>query len=78
MGWRKIVVEEQEFRWRVGSGCTAVITDGNKSHSVDGPALTGRSWDTIERGQNKKTSDGMILPSHIAKWIAENLLGKDG
>jgi hypothetical protein len=32
-------------------------------------AITGTTPDTIERGRWKKSSDGMVLPSQIRRYI---------
>jgi hypothetical protein len=36
--------------------------------------LTGRSIDSIERGQWKKTSDGMVTPADVRAYIEKKLL----
>lgn len=44
-----------------------------KRHNTDASKVTGRSWEVIEKGQLKKTSDGKITPSDVRSWIQKTL-----
>lgn len=63
--WRKIVVDGSTYEYHVGR--SYVVFDNG--HRVKLNEITGRDWDTIERGQWKKTSDGMVTPKHIAEYL---------
>ncbi len=66
----KIVVDEKEYEYKVGRGSTNIRNlETRKSISVSNHILKGITPNVFERGQHKKTSDGMILPSEVAKWI---------
>lgn len=73
---RKIVVDGLEYGWIYGgSGIVVWDADGKKHHGhVE--AVTGCDWNAIERGQWKKTSDGMVTPYDVANWIRVHLQGK--
>lgn len=68
-GWRKITYEGTEYRWRFGQ--TYVVV--RKGRIVFARALpeeiTGRTPDIFERGQWKRTSDGMVKPGHVLGLI---------
>lgn len=70
MSYRKIVVDEKEYKYKVGRGSTNIRDlETWKSISVSNHILKGITPNTFERGQHKKTSDGMVLPSEVSKWI---------
>lgn len=75
MSWRKIEVDGIVWEYRMGTGNAVIrstkITPVFK-FIVNYSTLTGRSWDIIERGQRKKTSDGMVTPKHIADYIRKH------
>lgn len=35
--------------------------------------VSGKSWDILERGQWKKTSDGWVTPQHCKDFLADYL-----
>jgi hypothetical protein len=78
MSKRKIVVNNIIYEWCYG-GQGAVIWDAErKQHHADICDLTGfKSPDTFERGQWRKTIDGMIVPSQIERWIRIHMLKED-
>lgn len=63
-GDRKIVVDGIEHTYRIGR--SNAVVDG-KIVRLD--KLTGRDWATIERGQRKRTTDGMVTPADVERWI---------
>lgn len=70
---RKIVVDGIVWRWRTGMGGNVVARTlcGKRKH---GTAYEIKGWSdpsVWERGQWKKTSDGMLYPSDIAKWLKQ-------
>ncbi len=69
---RKITVHNKTYRWKAGS-LNVVIRDDNNKWLVDFSEITGRSWDVIERGQRKKTLDGIVMPIHIATYIQNKI-----
>ena len=73
-GWRTMQVDGRVWRYRFGRGNAVIRDDADKPSVVDYSALTGRAWTTIERGQWKKTGDGMVKPGHVLGWIRKHLL----
>lgn len=65
---RKIVVAGVEYQYKVGSG-TVKIVGPHSSVAVEIPVIKGSTWDIFERGQWKRTSDGMVRPAEIAAYI---------
>lgn len=78
MSKRKIVVNDIIYEWCYG-GQGAVIWDPDrKQHHATICQLTGFNYlDTFDRGQHKKTVDGMIVPSQIERWIRIHILNEN-
>lgn len=68
MHWRKIEVDGVLHKYYVGQG-NAVIenTVTGKKQIVGLDKITGMSWDTIERAQDKRYFS--VLPKQIASYI---------
>lgn len=77
MRWRTIVVGNRAWRYHVGR--VNVVARSLSTKLVDRlNVVTGRSWDVLERGHWKRTSDGMVTPKNIAAWITRALEGTRG
>jgi len=74
---RKVQVGGETWEFTTGKG-NAVIKNPRtgKKTIVNYLKLTGRDWNTIERGQWKRTSDGMVTPGHVKAYIARYLSEK--
>lgn len=73
-GVRTLHIEGVEYKYTIkGHGVQYFLDD--KKVVASFPAVTGRSWNIIERGQHKKTSDGMITPKHCKAFL-EDLIAK--
>jgi hypothetical protein len=70
-GERTVVTRLGTFRYRFGV-TSVVIVIGDKKRVIDYSTLTGRSWDTLERGQHKRTSDGMVTPDDVREYIEQH------
>lgn len=69
-GGRVLTVDGSKYEYRVGKITTIIRTPDNKVFAkIYNPELMGVSWDTYERGQWKRTSDGMVAPSHVAEAV---------
>ncbi len=77
-GWRTIEVGGRSWRYRFGRGNVVIRSADGKSTVVRYEDLTGRSNDVIERGQWKKTIDGMVKPGHVCGRIRKHLLPTTG
>ena len=69
---RKLVVDGKEYTYLVGKAFAIVKFRGRKIATISLDEIKD-SWAILERGRWKKTSDGMILPSEIEKYIREKL-----
>jgi hypothetical protein len=65
------------WKYRVGRSNVVINSPEGKRITVNHSELTGRTWDTIERGQWKRTQDGMILPCHVKEYV-ERYISFDG
>lgn len=74
MSKRIVNIDGQEWEVTIGKSNTKIRSPKNKSTIVDHSKLTGKPWSTIERGQWKRTSDGMITPKDVETYIRKYLL----
>lgn len=70
---RKIVVQGQEWHWNVRRGVTMINPSG-KSYHVDPEQIIQCTPDVYERGQWKRTTDGMVTPDRVAAFISDLIL----
>jgi hypothetical protein len=68
---RKIHLDEQIYQYRVGKGYVVITFPNGHREVVSDSTITGRTPDTLERGRWKKTTDGMVLPSHVKAWLKQ-------
>lgn len=74
MNWRKIVVDEKEYRWTGGSAYVVVQdTNGKRVLGASACEIKGITPDVWERGKWKGTSDGMITPGEVAAFIKKKV-----
>ncbi len=74
---RKVLVNGQAWEFSVGRFNAVIKNPSTKKKTiVDFSKLTGRTWDILERGQYRRTSDGMIKPGHVKAYIEEHLAEK--
>ena len=77
MKLRKLQLESGCWRYCIGrSNAVLFPPDGSRKLVVPLNTLTGRSWHILERGQWKKTSDGMIGPGDVRRYLESNELHK--
>jgi len=68
--WRKIVVDDKEYRWVVGSHHLVVQdADGVRIITCTAAEAKGISLYEWERGHLKGTQDGMLRPSEVSSLI---------
>lgn len=74
MGDRTLRIGAEVFKFRIGKKHVVIkppegyLQKGDRM-VVDFSTLTGEPWHVIERGQSKRTSDGMITPGKIRAYI---------
>jgi len=68
MGWRNITVDGDLYRWRVGRSYVQIRGGGIRDTFTCG-AVKGLTPDLFDRGKWKQTSDGMIMPSDVSRFI---------
>lgn len=71
---RKVHVSGETWEFQTGKGCAVIRNPRTgKKTIVNYVKLTGRDWNTIERGQWKRTSDGMVTPADVKAYIEKHL-----
>lgn len=76
MAWRKIVVNDKTYRW-TGSGNVVIQNAEGKRVSppfLPAAEIKGITYDQYERGQHKRTTDGMLTPRDISTYIKQHNL----
>lgn len=74
-GWRKITYEGTEYRWRFGQ-TYVIVRKGRVVFARASPGeITGRTFAIFERGQWKRTSDGMVKPGQVLGLIRRTVRG---
>jgi hypothetical protein len=71
-GEREARVGDETWGFRMGRQNVVIVTPDGRKSFVDFVTLTGRSWGTLERGQWKGTSDGMVTPEHVKRYIRKH------
>jgi hypothetical protein len=67
---RLLTVAGTKWRWRVGRGGNVIAySEHGERRCASAWAIRGMDPDTFDRGQWKRTSDGMVRPADIAKWL---------
>ena len=70
---RMIVIEGETWYYQIGGFSCAFWNPEGKKYVNRTNIVANRSWDVLERGEYKKTSDGMITPKDIRKYIQEHI-----
>lgn len=71
-GWRKIVVDDIEYRWRYGLGMVLVRCDDKSFAKYDTTKLLGLTNDEHERAIWKRSMYASVMPSVVADAIRES------
>jgi len=75
---RKVQVGGETWEFMTGKGAAVIKNPRTgKKTIVDYSILTSRTWNVIERGQWKKTIDGMVTPGHVKAYIEGHLIKKE-
>ena len=72
---RKLVVDGSTWLVRVGTSAMEA-RNGTAKLVIPLDRVTGRTWDVLERGRHKKTSDGMVTPSMMERAIRTAVKGE--
>jgi hypothetical protein len=72
-GARALDVDGKQWWFRVGHQAIEIWSPEGKRHLTNMSQVTGRDWNTIERGQWEKTMDGMVKPGHVLGYIRKEL-----
>ena len=73
-GMRTITVLGAQWRYRVGDENVVFQSPTGARTVVRSWIVTGVHPSVFEKGQHKRTMDGMVLPSHVATYIEKHLL----
>lgn len=72
---RKIHLPSGVWEYKIFKGHRVIIwSPKGEKHVADTRKLTGRSWETLERGVWKHTCDANIYPSEVRDYILSGLL----
>lgn len=66
---RITVLGPEDWQFRVFAGHTVIFDPRGTKYVVSSADMIGRTPSTFERGQYKKTSDGMVTPKYVAAFI---------
>ena len=68
-GVRRLVIGTATWRWSMHGGSVSVWSPDGKRRNVDPHTILGVSPNTWERGQWKRTQDGVVSPRHVRAFI---------
>lgn len=68
---RQLTTPHGVYKWKAGESGVVIMDPKGKKRFVSLIEL-GINPEVFDRGQCKKTSDGSITPSIVAKWINEH------
>jgi hypothetical protein len=66
MAYRKLIINDNEYQYIIGSVCAVIKHIGGKRYNLNLSELTGLSWDDIEHMSLE------ITPKNIANYIIKN------
>lgn len=70
---RRLYIHGRPWWYKVGRTYAVIWNPVGRKHAVELDALRGLTHDLIDRGRWKKTTDGMIRPSHVERYIASHI-----
>lgn len=68
-GARKLDIDGQIWWWTIGHLLITIWGPDGTKHRVTITEVRGVSPAVYERGQHKRTVDGMVTPAHVRQWI---------
>lgn len=72
--WRTVHIDGRAWRYRIRYSIKIIPPEGFGPPIItDICEVTGRTPNMVERGQWKKTRDGMCTPRHVKTWLQERL-----
>ena len=75
---RRVHVNGEVYTYRVGKQSLVIRLPSGKSVCVGCAEVKGdMTPDDFDRGKWKSTSDGMILPSEVSKYIEEHIVARN-
>ena len=66
---RNIVVGGISWEYTVGSGDIVAYSENGERKCEGIHVLKGTDPDSVDRGRWKKTTDGMLRPREVARWL---------
>lgn len=69
---RTMQINGKNWKFIIGGCHIAIWSPTGVKILTNHSEVTGRDWNTLERGQWKKTNDGMVCPGHVRGWILKN------
>lgn len=72
---RKLELASGTWRYKVGVSGAQIRGPGGESLNVSAHDLNGRTPGNLERGRDKKTTDGMVTPGDVRRYIERVVLG---
>lgn len=72
---RYIVIGSERWEYKIGKSYAHIWTPRGKKVIINSNTVNGTAPFTFERGQYKRTSDGMVTPKDVREYIEKNLIG---
>jgi hypothetical protein len=74
---RALIVNGRKFKFIVGFSRVKIVSPDGRVFTPGCAEVKGVSEATFERGQWKKTTDGMVMPREIVAWIKRHVRVKE-
>ena len=73
---RKLELPSGTWHYKIGVSSAQIRGPNGEDANVGAHEINGRTPDTLERGRHKKTTDGMVTPGDVRRYIENVMLGK--
>ena len=68
---RKIVAGDVTWWWKTGRGGGVVAyAETGERRCAHASRIKGIHPDAFDHGKRKRTTDGMVMPAEVAKWLS--------
>lgn len=75
---RRLYIHGRPWWYKIGRCYAHIWNPSGEKHIRTISDVRGLPSDVIDRGQYKKTRDGMVCPSHVERYIVANMATLSG